>query len=634
VLLAAIVAALIGGGFAAAQWRSASVAAPVLQKRFGPGVVSGQVVRVESRSRGPRILLDRVVLSRTSPEATPGRVRIVVKRSEKVRVGDRISVLAKLSPPSAPAAPGAYDFQRRVWFERLGATGFALGPVGHGADIAPGKDVGRAALWIAGLRQTMSERIRTALPGATGAVAAALIVGDRSAIPKDVVEAMRESGLAHLLAISGLHMGLVAATLFFGLRGILALVEPLALRYPIKKWAAAAAILGSLGYLLIAGATVPTQRAFAMTGLMLFAVILDRTAISLRLVAWAAMIILALAPEALLGASFQMSFGAVVALVATYEALRGPISTHLAGGGFRRRIALYFATLALTSVIAGLATGAIALYHFGRIAHFGLAANLVAVPLTGLWIMPWAVIACALMPFGLESLALTPMSWGLEVVIATAGKVASWPGAVTHVPAMPGFGLILVALGGLWLCLWRGRWRWGGMAALLAGLLTIPLAPRPDILISDTGRLMAVRLADGGLGLSSRRVERFTAERWLRADGSIEPRSWLSRKGRGGPLKCDSLGCIYRRGKETVALLWDGRAIAEDCRTASVVISAVPVRRRCPAAHTVIDRFDLWRNGAHALYFEPAGPRVVSVTDARGVRPWTPRRKRWKRRRN
>jgi len=625
-----LVVALGAAGFAAGQLRTHLVAAPVLQKPYGPAGVIGRVVRVELRLDGPRVTLEDVSLKGIPPDATPARVRIKLRRDDAVGIGDRIDVFARLSPPSAPSAPGAYDFQRWSWFQGLGAVGFALGRVRS----ANGNDMERGwspDLFMSALRLHMTRRIRKALPGESGAVAAALMTGDRSAISDDTLDAMRDSGLAHLLAISGLHLGLVAATLFFGLRALLALSERLTLRYPIKKWAAIAALLGSLAYLLLAGATVPTQRAFVMTGLILLAVLLDREAISMRVVAWAAIVILSLAPESLLGASFQMSFAAVVALVAFYEAVRGRFRAvrAAAGHGLGARVGLYAGSVAATTIIASFATGLVALHHFGRIAAYGLPANLLAVPLTALWIMPWAVIVAVLMPLGLEGLPLTLMGMGIDGLLWIAGTISAWPGAVRPVAALPVGGLALAAAGGLWLCLWRRPWRYAGLAGLVAGLATLWMQPGPDILVSDDGRLMATRMADGRLSLSDRRRERRTAEDWLELEGQGGAAYWPETgESPDGRLRCDRLGCIYRSGGRQVALLHDGLAHDEDCRRADILISERPIRGRCPAPSLIIDRFDLWRHGATAVWLEANRVTVRTVAEYQGARPWSSRRDR------
>lgn len=615
VTLCAVAFALAAAGFLAAQIRTQLVAAPVLEKNYA-GTVSGRVLQVEEFESGPRVLLDHVSLKRLPPDRTPRRVRVKLRRSDRPAVGSRIEVFARLMPPGGPSAPGAYDFQRHAWYERIGAVGFAYGAM-RTVDAVGG--VG-PAIRVAQLRHRVSARVRAAISDEAGAVAAALMTGDRCAIPQDVISAMRDSGLAHLLAISGLHMGLVVATLFFGLRALLALHERLALRYPVKKWAAAIAMIGGVGYLVLTGATIPTQRAFLMTALVLLAVLLDRTAISLRLVAWAAAAILLLSPESLLGASFQMSFAAVVALVSVYEGLRGRALGWLTAGPLRKLL-LYFGGVALTTLVAGVATGIFALYHFGRITHFGLAANLVAVPVTAFWIMPWGVIAMALMPYGLEWVALTPMAWGIDLVVAVARTVAAWPGSVSLTPAMPVAGLAAAAFGGLWLCLWRRRWRYAGLAGIVAGVASIGLHTGPDILVSADGELMAVRAPDGDLVLSSTRREKRTAQTWLARSGQREPLDWGS-----GAVRCDELACIYRKRGRIVALVSDPRALEEDCRHADIVVSAVPVRWQCPSARLVVDRFDLWRYGSYAIWLARDGPRAVTVAERQGDRPWSPRR--------
>ncbi len=634
--LAALALFLIAAGFGAGQLRSALVAAPVLDERLGPVAVTGQVIALEPRTRGWRLTLGEPELARLEPEATPRKVRVsVLAEVGGLRPGDRVRLRAVLRPPPEPAAPGAFDFARRAFFDALGGVGYALGGVTRLTPEAAGPASGAGAaswsglsqLWWARLRHALAGRVLSALPGEAGAVAAALMTGERGAIPDATRRAMRESGLAHLLAISGLHVGLVAGLLFVGLRALLALVPCLALNHPIKKWAAAMAGLGAFAYLMLSGASVPTQRAFLMVGLMLVAVILDRAALSFRLVAWAAVVVLALAPESLLSPSFQLSFAAVAALVAVYEVVRDRRARLFAERSLAARAGIYLAGVALTSAVAGLATAPFAVYHFNRIAWYGLAANLVAVPLTALWIMPWAIAAFVLMPFGAEGLALAPMGWGIEVLLAVAGWVAAWPGAVSVVPAMSGAGLVLIALGGAWLCLWRRPWRLLGVAPMFAGALTVFLEPPPDVLVSGDARLLAVRGAGDTLLLSTVRAQRFEADIWRRRLGLSEVAAW-PRLGEaaGGRLRCDPLGCLYRAEGQLVALSLDGRALADDCAAATVVISREPVRRRCVGPGLVIDRFDVWRHGAHALWLSPEGVRVETVRGRRGERPWTRRR--------
>jgi competence protein ComEC len=626
-LLVAISLAALGLGFAVSAWRTAAVSAPFLEKRLGPVALQGRVAEVELREVGVRLIIDRPMIAALPAEATPERVRVVVRaKGEPVRPGGWVRLRAVLLPPPPPAAPGAFDFARQAFFRGIGAVGFA---VSRAENIAPpaGEGSGGLSAWLSRLRQDIANRVSAGLEAPAGAVATALMTGQRGAIPEHVLGALRDSGLAHLLAISGLHVGLVAGLAFFAVRALLALFERIALRYPVKKWAAMAALIAAFAYLLLTGATIPTQRAFLMATLVLVAVMLDRAALSMRLVAWAATAVLCTAPESLLGPSFQMSFAAVVALIAAYEVCREPLAAWRGERSRPRRLLIYFLGIGLTTLVAGLATTPFAVFHFNRVVSYGLLANLVAIPLMGLWIMPWAMLAFLLMPFGLEALALMPMGWGIDSVIGVAQWVADLPGAVTLVPAMPVWGLAAVALGGLWLCLWRGRWRLLGAPAIALGLATLAMVRSPDILVDGEGRLFAARAESGALSLSSGRVARTTGEIWLRRVGQAEAAPW-PRGGQAiaGRLTCDGLGCIYRDRGHAVSLVRDPRALEEDCDRSNVVVSLVPVRGPCASAHLVIDRFDLWRGGAHALYLDEGAVRAESVAESRGFRPWVNRR--------
>jgi competence protein ComEC len=622
--MAAACLALAFLGFAAAQLRVALVSAPTVAREIGRANVQGCACQISLLPNGYRVYLDRLAIDGLPPEATPRRIRLrVVGGSAAEHVGDWVALTGTIGPISAPVAPGAFDFQRDVYFERIGAVGFAFGAP---QPVAPREHVG---FWdslpcrLSALRLDISERIRTVLPGDTGAIAVALITGDQGAISKPALQSMRDSGLAHLLSISGLHIGLVAAILFVTLRRLLCLLPRVALHYPIKKWGAAAALVGTLFYMLLAGAPVPTVRAYVMTSMFLLAVMLDRTAISMPPVAWAAVVVLLATPEELTGPSFQMSFAAVVALVAAYEATQTARLRWRAESGWTRRASLYLAGLIFTSLIATLATGPYSIYHFNRLASYGVLANMIAVPLTGLWIMPWAVLATVLMPFGAEHLALTPMGWGIDAIIAIAEQTGRQPGAVVVLPTLPIAGLAVVTLGGLWLCLWQRPWRFAGVAVIALGAATIALTKAPDVLVADDGRLFAIADPEGRLLLSSD-TDAFVADTWLRRSG-MNAVGDLPADGYGanGWLACDALGCIYTLHGRTIAIVQEPIALSEDCRAADIVVSLEPVRVPCHAGTAVIDRFDLWRNGAYAIWVGDSGTiSIRSVREMRGDRPW------------
>lgn len=622
VFLAVMIAA---AGFGAAQVRNAAVSAPVLERQIGPVSLSGRVIRVEPSEKGHRLTLDRIAIDRTGLTEMPARVRITARsRAAPPNPGDTIAARAILQPPPSPSLPGGYDFARKAWFERIGAVGFALGAVT--VTETPASSSWRIGL--ARLRLAMTTRIMGGVGAhdGIGPVAAALMTGERRAIPKESLASMRDSGLAHLLAISGLHIGLVAGLLFFAIRLGLALIEPVALRYPIKKIAALAAILGAFAYLLISGATIPTQRAFLMVSIVMLAVMIDRTAISMRLVALSAMAVLLFAPESLLSASFQMSFAAVVGLVAVYEAA-APRMTALRhrGGLFGSRICLFIAATMLTTLIASLATAPFAIYHFNRIALYGLLANLVAVPVMAMWIMPLGIVSFLLMPFGLESLGLVPMGWGISVVLWIADSVAALPGAVALVPPMPTTGLAILSLGGIWLCVMRGRIRFYGLPAIAAGMASILSVTAPDVIVNRDGGLVAVNLGAGRVVMSSGSGNRFERDMWQRRLAVDEVGQWPM----GGidptaRIGCDPTGCIAVIGGRTVALVTEAAAVVEDCAEADhvILLTRIP-RRMCGTAKVAFSTFHVWRDGAHAIRFGADGAVVETARERRGDRPWS-----------
>lgn len=628
--------ALMSGLWLGAE-RTASVAAPVLTRPSGAVWIEARVLEVEPRDTGHRLLLDDLRFGGLQEAETPKRIRITLPRDGEVMwPGERLRVRAMLLPPPEPAMPGAFDFARYAWFRQIGAVGYAI----SAAEVMPAEETNSwreaTMLSLSALRQDWTRRIAAQTDGAGGAIAAALMTGVRGPIPDYVDAAFRDSGLAHILSISGLHLTLVAGLLFFLVRALLALHPRLALRYPIKKWAAFAALLGAIAYTLVSGAALPTLRALVMIALALLAVMLDRRAITLRAVAWAALLLLVLWPDSLLDPGFQMSFAAVTALVAAFEHLAPKLTRWRSHAGPVQIALLWLAGVMAASFVAGLGSSLFAAYHFNRVADYALVANLLAAPLVDFIIMPLTVLAFLLMPLGLEALALTPMVWAVDALIALAIWVAGWPDAVGTVPAMPLWGLAAIASGGLWLCLWRLRWRWLGVIGLIVGTASPWLIAQPDLLVSADGRLLAARAAEPDrYYFSSAPPRGFAAETWHERLGAPQLYAWPSlsradlrsgegRSGADGSLRCDPAGCSWRFRGFLVALPQQPKAIIEDCRHADAVIAArMSVRYRCPSARIVIDRNDLWRGGAHALYLDAAaGIRSVSVAQTRGRRPW------------
>ena len=606
---AGVAVAIAAAGLLWAGFQTERARAPILDRSVGPTEVSGRIVR-QNRIEGPfRIVLEDVAVGRLDPGRTPERLRLrLASLPPGAGPGARISVLARLEPLPQPALPGGYDPARRAFFEGIGATGFALGQA-RLLEPAEGSGIER-------LRHRIAARIGAAIEDAAAAgVAIALATGLRGDLPKAAHDAIRDAGLAHLLAISGLHLGLVAGLVFAAVRAALALWPSVSLRYPVKKWAAVAAIAAGFGYMLLAGATVPTQRAFLMVALALLAVIVDRLEIGMRLVALAAFAVLVLEPYALTTASFQLSFAAVAALVAAYERLAPVLPDIRARIG---RAPFFLAATLLTTVVATLATAPFAAHHFGRIAAYGLAANLIAVPVAAFWIMPAALVGALAMPLGLEAWPLAVMEAGIDAVLRTAETVSAWPGAVRRFPPLPAAGAIAAAAGGLWLCLWQTRWRLLGLGGLAAALAIQAGAHPPDLMADGDARLFA-RHAEGRLYLSKTRAG-FLGRVWTEAAGAKE--AGPTAPGNPG-LSCDPLGCKA----DGIAVILRHEALEEDCRRAEIVLSAVTVsrqarRRYCTQEALIVDRQRLRRLGAHAIRLTPGGPVIETDWDQRGRRPW------------
>lgn len=614
-------------GFAAAKVRTLRVDAPVITRDMGPVRLTGRIESVDIRAPNRA----RIVIApeRLGDGATPlpRKLRLTLIGAKSVATaqpGVVISALAVLRPPPEPALPRGYDFARWAYFQELGGVGFTYGaPVPVEAAPPPGL-LDRVSMRIEALRLSMSGRVEAAIPGADGSIAAALITGERGKIDEEEVQAYRDSGLAHVLSISGLHLALAGLGVFWVLRALLALFPSIALTQPIKKWAAVAAFLSASFYLAISGGGSPAVRSYLMLSMMLLGVLADRPALSMRAVALAALVLLIFEPEDLVDPGFQMSFAAVIGLIALAEwnASRARDEAATAGrfGRWWRKGRRYVLAMMLTSLVATLATTPFAIYHFDRAAAYSVLANLLAEPVVAFVIMPSAAFAVLAMPAGLEAAPLHLMGWGVLVMTTIAHWVAELPGATTLVRAWPVSALMAIAFGGLWIALWQRRWRWLGFAPIGIGFALIAASAPPDIFIPRDGQSLAVRGADGKLTILGAHPDEYTAEQWMFRDGD---RRDLAAAQAGA--QCDEYGCVAKaRDGRLVAFSMRAAALVEDCGRAGIVISAVPIRRTCKGPDLVLDRFDALRNGASAVTLGKE-IRIETVAAERGKRPWSRR---------
>jgi competence protein ComEC len=615
--LVGIAALLIG--FGVAKYRADSVTAPILSHRLGHSVIEGRVENAETHGKGVRLIVTLANVTHLDKHGLPRRARISVRSgAESLIPGDSIRVRTVLMPPPSPAMPGAYDFGRTAFFRQIGAVGYSFGRPTKISARGPPRLTESIALEIQRLRSRVSARIHSVLPGSTGAIAAALITGDRGGISEDDESALRDAGLAHVLAIAGLHMALVGLGLFWAVRALLALVPAIALTQPIKKWAAVAALCSATFYLVISGAATPATRAYIMLSVMLIAILFDRPAISMRSVGLAATIILLLQPETVIEPGFQMSFAAVVALVAVAEWERGrpPPEVNLPLPGLRR----YIRGIATTSFVGSVATAPFAAFHFDRATHYAVFGNLGAMPIMAFITMPAAALSIFLMPFGLDEYPLRIMGWGIDTMLVVGRWVAHLPGSVSLVSAWPTSALLCLTFGGLWIALWRSSWRWLGLGLVGAAAALILSSKPPDLIVARDGTTVALRNSDGHLRFLRKPSDKYSAEEWLKRDGDdTDAAHAIGAQG----ISCDSLACAGRAGNGIrIASVSKAAALEEDCAANQIVISAVPTRRRCVGPALVIDRFDISRNGAYAIWLNN-GIRLATAQEERGVRPWS-----------
>lgn len=601
-------------GFTAAQVRTWSVETPMLHKKTYPVTVSGRVIDIDPLPKANRIVLDHidVVDGKIWQRPLPDKVRIKLKGNDPTipAAGDMMKVKGILQPISPPVMPGAFDFQRYAFFEQLGATGYAIGDL----EITQKRDDG---FFFEKLRRIIRARIYAAASDPDhAALLTAFMVGESRSIPERVWDTARKSGIAHLIAISGSHFVMIAGFPFFLIRALLAAIPFIALRWPIKKIAAVGAILASIFYMLLIDSPIPAQRAVISVCVVMVAIMFDRDPFTQRLAAFSALVIMLLEPESLMGPSFQLSFAAIVALIAFYESTRDYWHRQFKDPNFFRRICFMLIGCFMTTLVASSATAPFSLYHFSAIPFIaGLAANMIAVPVSSFITFPAGLLGCLLMPLGLEKPLLVISEKSLDLIMTMAETVTHWSFGSFHGGGWPGAFLAAVALGGLWICFWQGRIRWLGVAPIVIVMILIPFIPRPDVLVSDNGRLYAVRTADGGLWLSSRRIERFVAGEWQKREGAAG-------EDISSPLTCDDTACIYAAKNRKVSFVNDASALDADCETSDVIVTERSSLSCASGKAIVINRETLRAQGAQAIYLETP-VRIETVNGQRGRRPWT-----------
>ena len=525
--------------------------------------VQGRISNVDYNSKQrQRITLEK--MQNFAGEEIKGSYKITLMpyAAEKTfQVGECVELAAKVMPPYPTTMVGGYQFDRKTFFDKINGTGYSLSRV---FVIPCGKSQITGESVIEKIRNKIVKRIESVLPQDEAGIASALIAGVRNGISQRVTNNYRDSGLAHFLSISGLHMSMLAGFMFLLVRYVVVLMPSLALRYDSKKIAAVFAVVMSFVYLLISGYSVPTQRAFLMTLIFLIGVMISRRSISMRTISWAALCVLMVSPVALITPSFQMSFAAVIALIAFYEKFSGKLQHFLDTTSKQifiiralKIIVLYVVGILVSDLVASLATLPFSIYHFNQIALLTSLANLLAGPIIGLVIMPFTLLSLLLMPLGLDELSLKIVGFGIHWVNEITAWVSSMPNANMPVLSPPLWGLIAMVLGGLWLCLWQGKIRLLGMLGILGGIFSFCFIKVPDILINSQGDLIALKDNYGQIVIMPHRGDAFTKKIWLDKTasktlskkqyaklrkiykGQKQDKNWID-------LECQKQECVYR----------------------------------------------------------------------------------------
>ena len=627
--MALVLTACAIGGFAVAKLRAEAVKAPVALAGARPQAVEAWVVDIAQPGEGgQRLLLAPMRVGEWDAQATPIRMRVTLRPGTPLpRPGESVDVLAIVNPPPPPASPGSYDFARDAYFESVGGVGLALRAprVTTPESQAPWRL--RLTMWVNSQRWALTEKIVAALGPETGGLAAAMTTGHEAFIPKEQVENLRAAGLAHIISISGLHMAIVGGFAFAAARLLVAAWPWLALRVSGKKVAALVGLVAVGGYLVLSGAPPPAERAAITAAVAFGAILADRQAISLHALALAAMGVLLLQPEAVTEPGFQMSFAATAALVALAEVWPRPVKEIEVPWWIRwpQAAVTWTAASLAVSFVAGLATGPFAIQHFNRVSTWGLFANLVVAPISSFLMMPGLALGAALTPFGLGQAPLEVAGWSIGLMNQVAATAAGAPAAQVVIPSAPDWVLPASFLGLLFVCLWRGPFRWTGLPLALA-ILWAPRPAAPDVWVSADGAAVAVREGRESVLLRPD-VKLFGAGLWSRRRG-LTP--LISEPERDARFQCDRWSCLPKaEAPVKLAAAWNlkrplkaGRLEAL-CTGADVVILRNAFKPESCAAPLVLTGAAFAAGGSAELYRQGSGWRIVWAQEQRGRRPWT-----------
>jgi len=608
-------------GLGRSAWHTSLADAPRLSSYERVYDVTGQITAIEKSGPRMRWVLRPERIGNLKADRLPDYIRVTTF-DKTFSVGDGVTFRAELSAPPGPVIPGGYNPGFRAYYQQVGAYGFMMSRPQE-TSVTAGTVRDKASLAISKIRYGLAQRILDSAPEETAGLQVALLTGIRSWVTEDQTEALRAAGLAHILAISGLHMGLIAGSIYGLALAFLVRIDKLARRQDVRKIAAGIGIAAATFYLILSGASVATQRSYIMAVIVFSALIFDRQAISIRSVSVAAFITLWLHPEALVSPGFQMSFSAVLALVVVYRAWDDR-RVHRPRGSIIRKFVENFKALTVTSFVAGGATGGFAVLHFNRIATYGLLGNIFAMPMFTFWVMPMALVVYVALIFGVEALPLWIMGKGIEAIMYVSNWVQALPGSVKYMASGPGWVMGVFGLAFIGLCLGNKRTKWISVAAMTLCWGTLLARTQPDIRIAENGALAFWSDEETPtLYVDRKNSDRYGRQEFIEAMGL----GMVKVEGFDRDLaRCDALGCRLEFKGNAVRIVRDPSEIMEDCDGADLVIVPKRIlgaraRRLCQTS--VIDLSDLNKFGAHSLYLKADGTHEVKTARSdKSTRPW------------
>lgn len=588
-------------------------------------LVTGWIEAIEKSGKGFRwqLRVNEISQLRSGKNIQNKPLRVRVKADvDGFEVGTTIRIKTLMTAPPGPVVAGGYDPARRAYYTGFGGYGFAIGKAERVESYTATRAESTSKA-IARFRYNLADRIRSKSPKETAGLQAALLTGVRSYVPEQQTEALRIAGLAHVLAISGLHMGLLAGSGYFLATLGFAMIAPLSRRYDVRKFAAIVGIAMATAYLLLSGVGVSTQRAYIMAVIVFAAILLDRRAFSIRSVALAAVITLFLHPESLMSAGFQMSFAAATALVTFYTYWRR-MGFETYEKGFLASIKRNLIGLSLTSVVAGAATAGFGALHFNRIARYSLIGNILAMPVFTALVMPAALAALLALPFGLEKYPLWIMGQGIDVILIISNWVASLPNSLLYLPSVPNAVIALFGIGFAVICVARPILKSVGLLAIIVCVSIGYFQSIPDMRVSDTGKIAFWNEAQDALLVERIRTDRYGREQFIQRAGRNDVKFG---KYSDGTALCDSQACRFNIKGHVISIVNNPEGLEEECDSAALIIltkrQSGPVSRRICQAK-LLDETDFKTLGATDVYAKPNGIVLKhSNPKSRQSRPWS-----------